>query len=172
MSSKKNRKMETSRKLQKIDSLVLCEYIVKHYGSMSHLKLQKLLFYCDAYHLAYFGTELVSDKFQAWVHGPVSRKVYDSLKDKSILYSELSYSYAPGDIDVDAEFAKLTTDQKDLVSTVLENLSEWNQFQLETAIHRELPWIQARVGYGPADRCEVYISKETTMKFYKSELNA
>ena len=66
--------------LQKIDVLVLSDYIIKHYGPMSHLKLQKLLFYCDAYHLAYFDTELISDKFEAWVHGPVCRKVYDSLK--------------------------------------------------------------------------------------------
>lgn len=37
-----------------IDSIILSDYILKHYGPMSHLKLQRLLFYCDAYHLAYF----------------------------------------------------------------------------------------------------------------------
>lgn len=40
-----------------IDSIILSDYILKHYGPMSHLKLQKLLFYCDAYHLAYFDKE-------------------------------------------------------------------------------------------------------------------
>ena len=82
--------MEAATKsLQTIDILVLSEYIIKHYGPMSHLKLQKLLFYCDAYHLAYFEQELVNDEFEAWVHGPVCRKVYDSFKDKSILTSSI-----------------------------------------------------------------------------------
>lgn len=163
--------METCKGLQKIDSLILCEYIVKHFGPMSHLKLQKLLFYCDAYHLAYFGEELVTDRFQAWVHGPVSRKVYDSLKDKSILYSDLKYESNPDDIDVDAEFDKLTSDQKALLTDVLTELSTWTGFQLESATHREAPWKKARLGYGPADRCEELISKEITRDFYKSELN-
>lgn len=35
--------METSRKLQKIDSLVLCEYIVKHYVSLKIAKIVVLL---------------------------------------------------------------------------------------------------------------------------------
>lgn len=163
--------METCKGLQKIDSLILCEYIVKHFGSMSHLKLQKLLFYCDAYHLAYFGEELITDRFQAWVHGPVSRKVYDRLKDKSILYSDLKYEPKPDDIDVDIEFDKLTSDQKALLTDVLTELSTWTGFQLESATHNEAPWKKARSGYGPADRCEVLISKETTRDFYKSELN-
>lgn len=68
------------KSLQKIDSVVFSDYILKHYGPMSHLKLQKLIFYCDAYCLAYFDKELVTDQFEAWVHGPVSRKVYNSLK--------------------------------------------------------------------------------------------
>lgn len=46
--------------LQKIDSIDLANYILYKYGSMSHLKLQKLLFYCDAYHLAYFDEELIT----------------------------------------------------------------------------------------------------------------
>lgn len=78
--------------METIDSIILSDYILKHYGPMSHLKLQRLLFYCDAYHLAYFDKELITDKFEAWVHGPVSRKVYGSLKDKYMLYEELTYS--------------------------------------------------------------------------------
>lgn len=162
--------MEAYKSLQKIDSIVLSNYILKHYGPMSHLKLQKLLFYCDAYCLAYFNAELVTDLFEAWVHGPVSRKVYDSLKDKSVLYSDLAFSETDG-IDVDAEFGKLTQDQQDLLTAVLKDLSAWTGGELEAATHREFPWIEARGGYSEADKCCVPISKETTRKFYKSEMN-
>lgn len=162
--------MEAGKVLKKIDSIVFSNWIIKHYGPMSHLKVQKLLFYCDAYHLAYFNEELVIDKFQAWVHGPVSRKVFDSLKDKSLLYAEMTYEACEGDVDVDVAFAELTSDQQSLVVDVLEELSQWSAFELEGATHREEPWKEARKGYAPADRCEVEISKETTQCFYKQEL--
>ena len=156
--------------LQKIDVLVLSDYIIKHYGPMSHLKLQKLLFYCDAYHLAYFDTELVSDKFEAWVHGPVCRRVYDSFKDKSVLYADIAYSYNDGDVDVDGEFRRLTTDQQDLLTDVLSTLSTWTGLQLEQATHSEAPWKNARRGYGEADKCSIEISKSETETFYREEL--
>lgn len=162
--------MEKCNDLQKIDSVVLSDFILKHYGPMSHLKLQKLLFYCDAYCLAYFDKELVEDQFEAWVHGPVSRKVYDSLKDKSILYSDLAYSGKDG-VEVDKGFGKLAKDQQDLILAVLKDLSEWTGVELEAATHREKPWIEARKGYSEADKCNVLISKETTRLFYKSEMN-
>lgn len=156
--------------LQKIDVLVLSDYIIKHYGPMSHLKLQKLLFYCDAYHLAYFGTELVSNKFEAWVHGPVCRRVYDSFKDKSVLYADIAYSYNEGDVDVDGEFRKLTTDQQDLLTDILSTLATWTCLQLEQATHSEAPWKNARRGYGEADKCSIEISKSETETFYREEL--
>jgi uncharacterized phage-associated protein len=89
--------------METIDSIILSDYILKHYGPMSHLKLQRLLFYCDVYHLAYFDKELIEDSFEAWVHGPISRKVYGSLKDKYMLYEELTYSNNTKE-DVDKEF--------------------------------------------------------------------
>ena len=162
--------MKSERQLQKIDSIVLSNYILKHYGPMSHLKLQKLLFYCDAYCLAYFGQELVTDKFEAWVHGPVSRRVYENPRDKSILYSDVSYSEQDG-VDVDKAFSKLTQDQQSLVTAVLKDLSTWTGPELETATHRETPWRQARAGRSEAEKCHELISKKTTMDYYRKELN-
>lgn len=162
--------MKMHKSLQKIDSVVFSDYILKHYGPMSHLKLQKLIFYCDAYCLAYFDKELVTDQFEAWVHGPVSRKVYNSLKDKSILYSDLIYSKKEGE-DVDVEFGKLTQDQQDLILSVLGDLSKWTGIELEAATHKEKPWLEVRKGYSEADKCNELISKDTTRLFYKTEIN-
>lgn len=146
---------------------MLSNYILKHHGPMSHLKLQKLLFYCDAYCLAYFGEELITDKFEAWVHGPVSRKVYNSLKDKSILYSDVGYSETGENVDL--EFEKLSSAQKELISTVLEDLSSWKGIDLEAATHNEVPWIAARGGCGEAEICHNTISKSLTKSFYAKE---
>lgn len=162
--------MRVISNIHKIDSLLLSNYILKHYGPMSHLKLQKLLFYCDAYHLAYFDVELIDDKFEAWMHGPVSRKVYNSLKDKSMLYAELSYSSSIEE-DVDKDFRELTQDQQTLIVSVLDDLSTWTGLELEKATHNERPWIEARIGYAEADKCHEIISKKTTQTFYKNEQN-
>lgn len=160
--------MEIENTFREIDSITLANYILKHYGPMSHLKLQKLIFYCDAYCLAYFGRQLVTDRFEAWVHGPVSRKVYDSLKDKSVLFCDVEYSDTGG-TDVDAAFARLSSAQRELLTAVLGDLAAWTGLELETATHRETPWLEARRGYGEADKCSVEISKDATRDFYRQE---
>ena len=55
----------TTKKISKIDSELLTEYILSKYGKMSHLKLQKLLYYVQAFHLAYFDSPLIDDDFEA-----------------------------------------------------------------------------------------------------------
>ena len=153
-------------KKAQIDSIVLANYILKHYGPMSHLKLQKLLYYCDAYCLAFFGEELISDAFEAWVHGPVCRRVYNEMKGASVLYTDVEYSPIE-DIDEDAEFGKLSSDVRNLITEVLDNLNGWTGYQLEISTHNKLPWQEARVGYSDAEKCHVEISKETTRSFYR-----
>lgn len=159
--------MNASNNISKIDSVVLGNYILNHYGHMSHLKLQKLLYYCDAYHLAYFDEELMEDHFEAWVHGPVSRKVFAALRDKSLLYSDMAYD---GDGSEDAVFEKLTSDQRNLITEVLEMLKTWTGLELERATHEEIPWIRARAGYDEAAPCHVEISKEDMRVYYKKDL--
>ena len=49
---------------------------------VSHMKLHKLLYYTQGWHLAYFdGNPLFVDKPQAWMRGPVYRTVYNRYKD-------------------------------------------------------------------------------------------
>ena len=45
------------------------------------LKVHKLLYYVQAWHLALTSTPLLNEKFQAWVHGPVSPALYDRYKN-------------------------------------------------------------------------------------------
>jgi len=163
--------MLTDSKLQTLDSIFLAEYIAQKTGSMSHLKLQKLLFYVEAYHLAYFGESIINDEFEAWVHGPVSRKVYNALKDFSILHAEIQYTkgndeYTPMEIISN----KITKDQLMLIGDVLDSLGDKSALELENFTHSELPWIEARNGLHSADKSTRLISKETMKNYYKEEL--
>lgn len=47
---------------------------------LTHLALQKLLFFAHAWHLAEYDAPLVQGQFQAWQFGPVLRTVYDSFR--------------------------------------------------------------------------------------------
>jgi len=47
---------------------------------LSHLKLQKLIYFAHGWYLAYYGEPLVENGVQAWQHGPVSPDVYEAFK--------------------------------------------------------------------------------------------
>jgi uncharacterized phage-associated protein len=159
------------KEIKKVDSNLLAEYILQKWGNMSHLKLQKILFYVEAYHLAYFDNSIIDDNFQAWVHGPVSRKIYDLLKDKSVLHAELGYVKEANGADPSDVLKKaLTKDQIDFINETVDELNQFSATQLENMTHTEEPWLAARKGYGIADRCEVIINKDLMKKFYRQEV--
>lgn len=50
-------------------------------GSLvTNMKLQKLVFYTQAWHIAVFNEEIFDEDFQAWVHGPVLPSLYEKYK--------------------------------------------------------------------------------------------
>src|SRR4051794_2697101 len=48
--------------------------------SISNLKLQKLLYYAQGFHLASRETALFPERIEAWAHGPVVPPIYHVLK--------------------------------------------------------------------------------------------
>lgn len=162
--------IENNKHLGVIESNVLASYILYEYGPMSHLKLQKLIYLIEGYHLAYFdGANIVNDEFQAWVHGPVSRKLYDELKDKSILYGELKFTLDEGEEPpIDILKKSLTTEQIDLVDNVLSLYKDESGIALEGITHNQTPWINARKGYDACDKCENIINKNEMAKYFSA----
>lgn len=49
--------------------------------SISNLKLQKLIYYAQGFHLAIYGKPLFPEKIKAWEHGPVVPQVYHHYRD-------------------------------------------------------------------------------------------
>ena len=48
--------------------------------SLTHLKLQKLCYYAQGWHLALQGKPLFAARLEAWAHGPVAPVLYDRFK--------------------------------------------------------------------------------------------
>jgi uncharacterized phage-associated protein len=142
-------------------SKYIINYVSKFKDDMSHLKLQKLLYYVDAWHLTTFEQPLFKEEFEAWVHGPVIREVFNHYKGESVLNGILQ----PKELDYQLD-DYISEQQIELVNDVLDEYGKQSPYHLECLTHDELPWKEARRGYSWSDRCEEKISKSTMKKFY------
>lgn len=134
---------------------------------LSLLKLQTLLYYSQAWSLVHNENPLFPEKFQAWVHGPVCREVYDRFKDRYMLYSDIPQTEIPEEFNPDTQ---LDNQERDLINAVLEGYASFSGTQLEQMTHQEEPWTEARVGVAPAARSENELNEDTMRKFYKARL--
>ena len=142
-----------------------CDYIIHKVctsdESLSNLKLQKLLYYVQAWHLVFEDKPLFDGKFQAWVHGPVSRPIYDRFAPTKTLYSDIHES----DVRNDAPASSIGEAEKAHIDRVLSIYAKFSGAQLEELTHQEQPWLVARKDYLPFQRCDEELD-ETLMKSY------
>jgi len=146
----------------------VCDYVIfrltKEGGSsLSHLKLQKLLYYIQSWFLAYEGKALFDGKFQAWIHGPVNRNIYDRFKDSKYMYSSIRMSDV---LSEERPLEVLTDEECNLINIVLEAYAKYSDVQLETMTHAEKPWLEARRSYQAFERCEIEIDERTMQLYY------
>ncbi len=148
----------------------VCDYIVVMLDEartpLNSLKLHKLMYYCQAWSLAFDRGRLFEGDFQAWVHGPVARPVYDRFISKS-MYSPVLRE----DIRPDFDPQKLESSDRALIDAVLEQYATLTGDQLEEMTHQEDPWKHAREGLRATARSERIISDESMKKYYGSRLS-
>lgn len=102
------------------------------YEGLSHLKLQKLLYFAQGVSLAINGKPIFDDKILAWTHGPVVRSVYDVFK-----------SYGRNDIDLkidDDDLMMIEEIENDneisnVLNLVYDNFSIYTAWQLREMTH-------------------------------------
>lgn len=152
------------------DIHAVCDYLIlsacEAGETLSNLKLQKLLYYSQAWHLAIREEPLFSGKFQAWIHGPVNRVIYDRFFATKSLYSPI----LPSDVINTNPVAALSDSQKTLIDSVLEVYMPFTGTQLEEMTHGEAPWINARKGFSASQRCEKEIDEDSMKEFYSKQL--
>jgi uncharacterized phage-associated protein len=124
---------------------------------LTNLKLQKLLFYADAWHLALRDEELFPEQFQAWVHGPVLVSQYHRFKD---------YKWRPIADAIDKP--QVPAEMERHLNEIVDVFGSETAVALELMTHREKPWLEARGDLPPSEPCNARISKATTRDFYRS----
>ncbi|MBH3353831.1 DUF4065 domain-containing protein [Pseudomonas stutzeri] len=134
----------------------LINFAREHGDYLTPLKLQKLMFYADAWHMVVNdGQELIPDHFEAWVHGPVVRSIYHRFNH---------YRWNPIQEPVTAPTLPEAT--SNFLNEVYRVFGGFSGYELEQLTHQEEPWKVAR-GSLPADApCNAPISKDITRRFY------
>jgi|TARA_R110000851_G_scaffold260044_2_gene412597 uncharacterized phage-associated protein len=134
---------------------------------LSTLAHQKLIYYCQAWHLALKKKPLFEDNFQAWVHGPVNRWVYANYNSDKTIYSDLKMN----DIIDRSGIDRLSQEEISHVNLVLDSYAKFSASQLEEMTHNEEPWIEARGNFTPLQRCTNPIDNKTMENYYAARLN-
>jgi len=136
----------------------IADYILQKQGPMSAMKLQKLVYYAQAWSLAWTDTPLFNEDIQAWSKGPVVPALY--YKHRGCF--AVTVGFFGGDV------GKVSDEQKDVVDRVLTFYGPKEPQWLSSLTHLESPWKDARVGLDPDDRGNRVISKEAMQEYYAS----
>lgn len=138
----------------------VAKYILDNYGSMSAMKLQKLIFYSQAMSLVWDDVPLFEDDFEAWAKGPVCRSLFNAHKGKFMLQdSKFLEHYKP-------DISRLAPEQKETIDVVVKALIDFPPYRLSDMVHQEKPWAEARGNCPPGARCENIISKQSMLDYY------
>jgi len=127
--------------------------------SITHLKLQKLIYYAQAWHLAVFKNPIFEEDLEAWAHGPVAPSVWKTYRDQR-------WEALPPPPRVPS----LPEKTESLLEEVFSLYGSARAKQLESLTHSELPWIEARGDLPPEASCKNIISKKTMAEYYGKKL--
>lgn len=123
------------------------------------MKLQALLYYCEAWSLAAHDSELFSEGIQAWDHGAAIPSLWEKLSIKG--WNDLAADDLGSPVDLDAQ-------TEDLLNDVLQAYGEFPAAELEKMIRSDAPWKEARRGLPAWDLTKRPIDKSSMARYYKS----
>ena len=135
----------------------IATYILKKQGQMTTWKLQKLVYYCQAWSLVWDDDVLFEEEIQAWANGPVCRALYNAHRGQ----------YRVSRID-GGDSGALTAVQRETVDRVLDYYGDKSPQWLSDLTHMENPWREARGDLPDNVRGENVISKESLGEYYGS----
>lgn len=126
--------------------------------AITHLKLQKLIYYAEAWFLANFSRSLISEDLQAWTHGPVSPSVYKKYRDKG-------WDALPPERP-----RSLPHPLNEFLAEVYGEYGQLGAKRLEALTHSEDPWKLTRGDIPPEAKCTKPIDKLLMRNYYAKRL--
>jgi uncharacterized phage-associated protein len=140
-----------------ISSNDVAAYILQRRSPISAMKLQKLVYYAQAWSLVWDDRRLFAEPIQAWANGPVVRELYERHRGQ---FEVRDWPW--GDPD------RLDGEARATVDAVLDYYGPRSAQWLSDLTHRELPWREARQGIPDGERGARTISLATMIEYYSS----
>lgn len=133
-------------------------YILAKCGPMTAMKLQKLCYYAQAWHLVWEERPLFDSRIEAWANGPIVVELYRTHRGRLNLN--------PGDIPGAAD--AVDRGEAGSIDAVLGTYAPMTAHQLSELTHTEPPWLDARraAGLAPMDRGNAEITHESMAWYY------
>lgn len=138
----------------------VAERVLEITGYVSTMKLQKLVYYCNALSLVLDDEPLFPETFQAWVNGPVCPSLFSAHRGRFVV--------GPGTFAERADTSRIGKRAQWIIGHTLEVLGGFDGNALSELTHHEAPWLDARGDCGDSDRCSSVITDESIKVFYSS----
>ena len=137
--------------------LDVAAYILNKKGSITTWKLQKLVYYCQAWSVVWDEKPIFAERIEAWASGPVVRELYDEHKGMFQISG-----LEKGNTD------NLKLEEKETIDVVLQAYGDKPAQWLSDLTHMEKPWNEAREGIPIGQNCENEITLSSLEEYYGS----
>lgn len=138
----------------------VAKYILEKHGEMTAMKLQKLVYYSQAWHAVWEEMPLFENEIQAWINGPVVPDLYELHRGQFIV--------SPTDIPFSSQTNNISDVEKENIDKVLTFYGNKSSQWLSDLTHSEEPWIEARKGLVPNQRGSRVITLSSMAEYYES----
>lgn len=135
----------------------VAKFILREAGEMTCLKLQKLLYYSQAWSLVWDDEPIFHERIEAWANGPVVPDIYNQHAGK------YQVSTWPS-----GRIGELTDDNIETIRAVLGFYGQKSGFELSQITHFEDPWKDAREGLAPGQRGNRVITHSAMAEYYSA----
>jgi uncharacterized phage-associated protein len=137
----------------------VAKYITEKSGEMSAMKLQKLMYYSQAWNLVWEEEPLFENDFEAWANGPVLPCLYSAhrglFKVDSALFST-------------ANSSSLNATERANIDKVLAFYGTQTAQWLSNLTHQENPWLDAREGLPVGAASNAVIHQSAIHEYYSA----
>jgi uncharacterized phage-associated protein len=130
--------------------------IVADIGPLEAMKLQKLLYYSQAWHLAITNEPLFDEDVEAWTYGPVVNRIWQGHRRMRTVRE-----WRAGQLD------RLAGEARDIVALVCAEYGSRSGDELSLLTHGETPWREARGELPDSVQSRARISQSSMAHFYR-----